>query len=87
MSQIQKERPAILYLHPYEVDEKKYPEYFYEALSSLPFRKRIPLSLYRLNKHTVGGKLRRLLDEYNFLPMNNVIDNYMASGNLKITSF
>lgn len=84
--QILNNRPAILYLHPYEIDTTKYPDYFYKARSSMPLTKKIPLSLYRLNKGTVLRKLQKLLDEFSFRPMNSIIDTYKENGNIKVTT-
>jgi len=81
-SKIQKKRSPILYLHPYEIDTGKYPGYFYEAKSALPLNKRISLSLYRLNKGTVYEKLSRLLDNFTFMPLSNIINIYKE--NIKI---
>lgn len=75
-NQILKQRPAILYLHPYEIDTVKYPDYFYKAKSTLPLKRRFPLSFYRLKKGTVLGKLNLLLDEFKFMPVNDIIDEY-----------
>lgn len=74
--EILKERPAILYIHPYEIDTAKYPEYFYKAKASLPVIQKARLSLYRLNKSTVFNKLNKLLADYKFVPVNNIINKY-----------
>lgn len=84
-SQIQKQRAPILYMHPYEIDTKRYPEYFYRAKSTLPLRKRIPLSFYRLNKKTVLRKLDMLLDEFNFKPINSIIESHRKQGKMMVT--
>ena len=73
---IQGQRSPILYLHPYEIDVKKYPEYFYKAMSSLPLDKKIPLSFYRLNKGTVLRKLTRLIEEFSFVPLIKIIESW-----------
>jgi hypothetical protein len=73
---IQKERPVIVYMHPYELDTEKYPDFFYRAKSSLGLRKRLPLSFYRVNKGTVKRKLDRLIGEFPFKPIINIIEDY-----------
>ncbi|MCK5691800.1 MAG: polysaccharide deacetylase family protein [Bacteroidales bacterium] len=73
---IQKERPVIVYLHPYELDTGKYPDFFYKAKASLDLKQRIPLSFYRLNKGTVKGKLEKLIREFHFKPIIDIIEDY-----------
>lgn len=75
--EIQKERPVIVYMHPYELDTGKYPEYFYEAKASLDLKQRIPLSFYRLNKGTVKGKLEKLIREFSFKPIVDIINDML----------
>jgi len=73
---ILKERPVIVYMHPYELDTGKYPDFFYKAKSSLDLRKRIPLSFYRVNKGTVRRKLESLIGEFPFKPIIEIIEDY-----------
>ena len=70
---INKERPVIVYLHPYELDTGKYPDFFYESLASLPLKRRLPLQMYRFNKGTVHRKLSNLIKEFNFKPIIEII--------------
>jgi polysaccharide deacetylase family protein (PEP-CTERM system associated) len=79
---IQKERPVIVYLHPYELDTLKYPEYFYKARASVSLRKGLPLMLYRLGKNTVKGKLEALLKEFKFLKLIEIIENLDSNGKI-----
>jgi len=71
---IHKERPVIVYMHPYELDTGKYPDFFYEAKATLDLKQRIPLSFYRMNKGTVKGKLEKLIKEFPFKPINELIN-------------
>jgi hypothetical protein len=72
---IGKKRPVIVYMHPYELDTGRYPDFFYKAKASLDLKQRIPLSLYRLNKGTVKGKLEKLIREFPFKPINELIND------------
>ncbi|MCJ7448021.1 MAG: polysaccharide deacetylase family protein [Bacteroidales bacterium] len=81
---IQKHRPAIVYLHPYELDKEKYPDFFYKARSSSELQKRLPLMLYRLNKKSVEKKLEYLVKEFNFKPINDIIEEIEKQGNLPV---
>lgn len=77
---IQSERPAVVYLHPYELDVEKYPDYFYRARSTAKLRHKIPLMFYRMNKRTVEGKLKKMVEEFNFKPIINVVDDLENTG-------
>lgn len=72
---IEKTRPAIVYLHPYELDTKIYPDYFYEAIAKAPLKTKLPLLAYRFKKTTVKPKLEKLTKEFRFLPLNEIIQN------------
>jgi len=84
---ISKQRPVIVYLHPYELDTAKYPDYFYEAMASMRLVKRIPLSFYRLNKGTVKKKLGLLIDEFPFKPIIDIITGLEKSSEIAVRSF
>lgn len=79
---LQKQRPVIVYMHPYEIDEEKYPDFFYEAMRTLNIRRRIPLSLYRLNKGTVFTKLERLIRDNKFKPIIDIVHDLEKSSQL-----
>jgi hypothetical protein len=75
-SRIIKKRPVIVYLHPYEIDNEPYPDFFYNARKSAPVSKKLPMMLYRLGKSSVPGKLDRLLRDYHFIPLIEIIKDY-----------
>jgi polysaccharide deacetylase family protein (PEP-CTERM system associated) len=82
---IRKDRPVIVYLHPYELDHRKYPDYFYDAKRSLGWRQRIPLAFYRLNKGTVKGKLTNLIQEFPFKPIIEIINDHEKRSDIPET--
>ncbi|MEA3461475.1 MAG: polysaccharide deacetylase family protein [Bacteroidota bacterium] len=73
LSSITRERPAIVYLHPYELDPRRYPDYFHDAIARAPLKKRIYLSLYRYKKVTVMPKLDQVTREFRFAPLHEII--------------
>jgi polysaccharide deacetylase family protein (PEP-CTERM system associated) len=77
---IQKQHPVIVYLHPYELDKEKYPDFFYKAKASADIKRRLSLSFYQINKGTVERKLRSLINEFQFKPINEIIDNLEKDG-------
>lgn len=77
-----KNRSAIIYLHPYELDKEKYPKYFYDALSKSILKKRLVLKFYRYKKHTVEYKLDRVTQEFNCVPIIDIIKGLKKKGSL-----
>jgi polysaccharide deacetylase family protein (PEP-CTERM system associated) len=60
--------PAVLYIHPWELDPK-HPR--------LPLPRRIALPHYH-NLHSTEGKLRRLLKNFSFAPLEEIADGGRA---------
>ena len=67
-------RPAIVYLHPYELDMDAPPPEMESALAAAekPARKFHRLQLR--NRQTVHRKVTRLLESFQFAPLRDVID-------------
>jgi len=84
---IQKQRPVIVYLHPYEIDIEKYPDFFYKAKATLGLGQRLPLLFYRLNKDTVERKLKCLVDEFAFKPVIELIEDMEKQNLIKSRPF
>lgn len=82
LERISRDRSAIVYLHPYELDTERYPDYYHEAIASSPFRKRLLLSLYRLKKDTVKSKLDRITRDFEFLPLQEIIEQLEKSDRI-----
>ena len=72
---IMKQRPVIVYLHPYELDIEKYPDYFYKAMSKARLEQKLALLFYRYKKNTVKNKLTKLTKEFRFMPLRQIIFN------------
>jgi len=85
-SSILRSQPVIMYMHPYELDTEKYPDYFYEGIRSLSLRKALPLYIYRFQKGTVRRKLHTLLGKYTFMPLQDIIAEREAGGMIKEVS-
>lgn len=81
---IQEHRPVIVYLHPYELDAGRYPEFFYESKATLSLRKRLRLNLYRLNKDTVERKLGCLVKEFQFKPIIEIINDFEKGSEIPV---
>ena len=74
---IQRTQPAIVYMHPYEIDTKPVPRDFAEALTRADLRARLVHSRLNLRRRTVVAKLRRLFEEFRFTRLCDVISDRM----------
>jgi polysaccharide deacetylase family protein (PEP-CTERM system associated) len=70
---ISQNRPVIMYMHPYEIDIEKYPEYFFDEL-----RNKSLLTNMKVRSNWIGRKLYRkkiskFLECYHFEPLIEII--------------
>jgi len=71
---IVRERPVIIYIHPYELDTERYPNYYFEQLNDVGFLKKMKMKSMWINRDTVSLKLSKLLSEYPFDKLINIIN-------------
>ena len=83
MRKVGKERPAVVYLHPYEIDSERYPDFFYYARARSGLKVKLPLLIYRLNKRGTAAKLERLMSNFNFRPAREIIYDLDQHGRVK----
>jgi len=74
---IQKKRPVVLYLHPYELDTERYPDYYFDQLKKAGIYKRLKMKSMWINRSSVYPKLSKLLNNYQFDTMINLIQETM----------
>ncbi|RPI58110.1 MAG: DUF3473 domain-containing protein [Planctomycetaceae bacterium] len=74
MRKIQRSRPAIVYMHPYEIDTEGGPEFFSQALANSPANVQKFHRDQLKKRQTVAGKLESLLSRYKFAPLRDVIE-------------
>jgi len=70
---ISKERPVIIYIHPYELDTERYPDYYFEELAKSGFLKRNKMKSMWWNRKSVYGKLEKLLSNYQFCRTKDIV--------------
>lgn len=73
-------QPVIAYMHPYDLDLTPPPDNFQACLSTTDPKTKRFMSLQMRNRHTVESKLRRLLTEYRFISLKEVIDRALDSS-------
>lgn len=70
---ISKKNPVIVYMHPYEIDLERYPEFFYNELRKVSFIKNLKIKLNWVGRDLFRKKISTLLDNYDFTTMIDVI--------------
>ena len=83
---ISKTQPANLYMHPYEIDTSRYPDYYYDEIKKQKFLQRFKMNLLHINKDTVLNKLDKLLSSFSFDTMGNIITEYSSKRVLQTVS-
>lgn len=64
----------MFYMHPYEIDPPPFQEFYMEAVKGSSFRDRLQLNMYWFNRRSVFPKLRRLISDFRFTTLRNVIN-------------
>lgn len=68
-------RPVVLYIHPYELDTIRYPDYYFRELQKLSALKQIKIKSKWINRKKMSSKLEGLLDNFEFTTMQSVLNN------------
>ena len=76
------QKPAVLYVHPYEFDREPYPSYYFDEMKKLPLKTRIKLRTNFWNRKKSAKKMTQLLEQFSFDRMDRVISQ--ASNKKKI---
>jgi len=86
MRRVQRERPAIVYVHPYdiEVTEQRLDTAGLEPQAARRARRFHRRQLR--NRHTVEGKIVRLLHEFEFAPLGEVINRALKEEGSQLPS-
>lgn len=71
---IQTDRPVIMYLHPYELDSEPYPEFYFDELRKASVVTQIRMRSFWLRRKSLYSRYDRLLREFRFVPIREVID-------------
>jgi polysaccharide deacetylase family protein (PEP-CTERM system associated) len=74
-NRILKDRPVIVYIHPYEVDIEKYPVFYFDELRKASILKNLKMRLFWINRNTVFDKLESLLMENKFVTILDLLKN------------
>jgi polysaccharide deacetylase family protein (PEP-CTERM system associated) len=78
MKQVGRSRPAVVYMHPYEVDVSPAPAPFDEKLAQAPEASQKFHAAQLRRRPTVEPKLRKLFRQFAFAPMATVIEQQLG---------
>ena len=82
MRRVTRERPAIVYLHPYEMDLEPGPEEFERALAAAPLAVRLLHRRQLHNRASVARKIDRLLREFDFVAVRDLVRIVLATEDI-----
>jgi len=73
-------RPAIVYMHPYELDTFPYPDYYLNELKKTGLVTQFKMRSMWINRKTINRKLENLLKRHSFVPMNKLVSDYVNNA-------
>ncbi len=76
-----KHHPAIFYMHPYELDYERYPNYYFDELNKQNWKTRLSMKSKWINRKSVYSKLDKLMDIYSFSRVIDLIPSEMFDSN------
>lgn len=74
-NRIAAKRPVNVYIHPYELDTDKYPDYYFDELRNCSLKKRLSMQSFWVNRSTVQGKIESLLQNHKFDLLINIVNS------------
>ena len=80
LENVEKERPAIVYLHPYELDYARYPDYYFEQLKKSSLLTQIRMRSFWIRRRSLAERYSRLLAEHSFCPIRDLVSSWEASA-------
>ncbi len=83
MDQIIRSRPAVVYMHPYELDTEPYPEYYFDELKKASLPTQLKMRSMWVNRKTIYHKLNELLKHYSFVPMKQLVADFKTNNDDK----
>ncbi len=78
-----KKGPAVLYMHPYEVDDTRYPDYYFEAMKAKSVLTQLKMRSNWLGRGKVLSKLDHLLGRFSFQTMSDILKETQINSPLE----
>lgn len=81
-NRIKKIRPVNIYIHPYELDIEKYPDYYFDELNKCNFKKRLFMKSFWINRSTVYNKIENIIKADEFDLLINIVNDLKTDAKL-----
>ena len=75
------QRTPIFYMHPYEIDPVRYPDYYFDELGKAGKLTELKMRSMWINRSNVERKLERLISENRTCTMRSILDNSEQNTN------
>lgn len=79
---IEKHYHPIIYIHPYELDDSRYPDFYFEELKKSSLKKNIMLRSNWLFRSSIEDKFNDLMRINGSVPMWDLIQKHRDTGNI-----
>ncbi|MDZ7693173.1 MAG: DUF3473 domain-containing protein [Balneolaceae bacterium] len=76
---VSKKRSPVFYMHPYEIDETPYPDYYHDQLRKADFKKKMMTYIKWFNRGSYFKKIDKLTSEFRFGPMIDIVNKFQAT--------
>jgi len=77
------QRSPILYIHPYELDTERYPQYYFDELKENNFLMNIKMRSNWLRRGSLEAKLENLLSTFSFTTMKDILHSRIVANDLE----
>lgn len=74
VKKIGEKRNPIFYMHPYEIDTERYPDFYFEALESVSYTTQVKMKLMWLMRGTVQNKIKKMISDYPTDTIGSILD-------------
>jgi len=75
------QRNPVFYMHPYEMDTERYPDFYFEELNTVGKITEMKMKSMWINRSSVEGKLGRLVSENRTSTMKSILENNYSGIN------
>jgi len=75
MMNVIKERPVITYLHPYDIDDERYPDYYFDELDKYGYLRRLRADIVFGTRKKSRKKLLYVLNGIELSPLKDIIED------------
>ena len=76
------QRNPIFYMHPYEIDTDRYPDFYFEALKQDPITTQLKMRSMWLMRKTVSDKIEKMISAYKTDTIGSILKNAKEINNI-----